>query len=80
MLNEFFVRFNNNDFVSECEVILQTVDCGTDARLIVNPHEVTALFRKVCIKKSTGPDDISVYLLRTCAEELTVPDFSAITR
>lgn len=65
-MNEFFVRFDDNDPVSECEVILQTVECGTEARLFVNPQEVTTLFRKICTKKSTGPDGISPHLLQMC--------------
>ena len=70
-LNDFFIRFDNNDPVKECEEFLQNIECATDVGLLVDPQEVTSLFRKICTKKSTGPDGISAYLLRECAEELT---------
>lgn len=70
-LYEFYTRFDNKVFIRECEVILQTVSCETEARLIVFPQDVTSVFRKICTKKSTGPNGISAYLLRVCAEELT---------
>ncbi len=39
--------------------------------LTVDPSKIQSLFRGVCKKKSTGPDGISAFLLKTCAEELT---------
>ncbi len=71
-LNDFFMRFKTQDFSSECDKVLQSINLSDSCPgLTVDPSKIQSLFRGVCKKKSTGPDGISAFLLKTCAEELT---------
>lgn len=53
-------------------VIDSIVIDGCVRRLEINPIVVTGVFKHTCMNKATGPDDISAFLLKTCAEELTM--------
>lgn len=40
-------------------------------RLEIDPETVTEVFTSINVNKAAGPDCISAFLLKTCAEELT---------
>lgn len=65
------MRFESQDFSLECDKMLQPIILSDSCpRLIVDPFKIQSLFSEVCKKKSTGPDGIPAFLLKTCAEEL----------
>lgn len=53
-----------------------TSDLGKN-RLMIDPDYIQLLFKPMCPMKSSGPDGISAFLLKVCAEELT-PDWCYI--
>lgn len=56
----------------ECQTMIETVSSNDpELSVVVEPHNVQTLFRRVCAKKNTGPDSTSTLLLKTFAEELT---------
>lgn len=70
-LNNFYMRFDT-DTVSECNVILNNVECDKDSdRILIDAQTVTKIFRTMRTNKATGPDNMSAFLLKTFAEELT---------
>lgn len=71
--NIFYKRFDTNadNNVHECREILNTVMCDpTKHRIVIEPRDVKNVFKKLKIKKFSGPDRISAALLKTFAEEL----------
>jgi len=40
-------------------------------RIIINPKDVTAVFKKLNSKKASGPDGIASFILKTFSDELT---------
>ncbi len=73
-MNVFFLRFESS---LEKMADLDSIICNSDQRLKVAPHIVCSIFKGVCTKKSTSPDGISAFLLKSCANELT-PAFCPI--
>lgn len=73
-LNDFFLRFESpmNQLCT-----LDHIICNSGQRLEIAPNRVSSQFRGICSKKSMGPDGISAFLLKTCANELT-PAFCPI--
>lgn len=70
-LNDFFLRFDTQDFSLECNNVLQSITTVEPcSRLVVDPLKIQ-FFSHVCKKKSAGPDGISAFLLKTFAAELT---------
>jgi len=77
-LNNFYLRFETQEFSFEGKNILETINATEqDVRLVVEPKVVRLHFKNLCTKKATGPDGISAFLLKTCADELT-PAWSPI--
>ena len=71
-LNDFYLRFETRDFSLERKNILETIAVTEqDVRLVIEPKAVRLHFKNLCTKKATGPDGISAFLLKTCADELT---------
>ena len=71
-LNNFYLRFDTQDFSSECNNVINTISIGGDVPKIDIDHiEVTKLFKRIDTNKAAGPDGVSSFLLKTCAEELT---------
>ncbi len=63
----FFLSFETQDFSSACDTVIKSIPCDQSPRLTVDQHKVKSLFRQVCTKKSTGPDGISAFVLKTFA-------------
>ena len=75
-LNDFFLRFETDDFSNEGAHALETISARdfTDKpkRLEIEPRQVCNIFSKVCAKKSKGPDGLPAFLLKKCPFELSV--------
>lgn len=72
--NCFYKRFDSDPAknVNECRELLTTVVCDPiKHRIVTEPRDVINVFKKLHIKKASGPDGISTLLLKTFAEELT---------
>ncbi len=70
-LNNFYLRFDN-DNVKECMAVLENVICDMISdRILIEPHAVTTVFKTIHTSKATGPDNMSRFVLRTFAEELS---------
>lgn len=72
-LNRFFLRFDTQNYNQECLKELSSIitsDQG-DNNLLIDSNYVQSLFKQKRPKKSAGPNGISSYLLRACAEELS---------
>ncbi len=51
--------------------VLENVNCDMNLdRILIEPHAVTKVFKTIHTNKATGPDNMSVFVLRTFAEEL----------
>ncbi len=59
------------DNIRDCSVVLENVTCNVKDRILIDPLAVTKVFKSMHLKKVTGPDNISTFLLKTFAEELT---------
>ncbi|KAK0150330.1 hypothetical protein N1851_008575 [Merluccius polli] len=71
-LNDFFLRFDTQNFSLECNNVLQSITTADPCSgLVVNPLKIQSLFSHVCKTKSAGLDVISAFLLKTFAAELT---------
>ncbi len=70
-LHDFYLRFQTHDFSNECNMVLESPSDDIDGRPEVDSRKVQSLFRQLCTRKSSGPDNIPAHLLKTCAEELT---------
>ncbi|KAI2644006.1 RNA-directed DNA polymerase from mobile element jockey [Labeo rohita] len=70
-LNYFYKRFDNNDFSAECNMMLDSMVIDDADRLKIDLKSINKVFKQVNVTKATGPDGISPFLLRTCADELT---------
>ena len=73
-LNDFFSRFDSDPSLNAAAVgtNLDCIPSGNEAeRLIIDPLQVQSIFRKVCNKKSTGPDGLPAVVLKKCSTELT---------
>ena len=52
--------------------VLDNVICnGSRDRIVLEPHTVTKVFKSIQSNKATGPDNMSAFLLKTFAEELS---------
>ncbi len=72
-LNNFYLRFDtDNDNAKECMAVLENVICDMNSdRILIEPHAVPKVFKTIHTNKATGPDNMSVFVLRTFAEELS---------
>ncbi len=81
-LNNFYKRFDNYDFSAECDMVLDSIATDDADRLEIDLKTITKVFKQVNATKATGPDGISPFLIRTCADELTsawcVPYFPVV--
>lgn len=71
--NLFYERFDSDSTKNdECREILNSVVCDPNKqRIVIEQRDVANVFKKLCIKKSSGPDLISALILKTFADELT---------
>lgn len=67
----FYKRFDNYDFLGECDMVLDSIAIDDADRLEIDPKSINKLLKQININKATGPEGISAFLLRTCADELT---------
>ena len=52
--------------------VLDNVICNVSRdRIVLEPHTVTKVFKSIQSNKATGPDNMSAFLLKTFAEELS---------
>ena len=72
-LNLFYKRFDSNPAknVHDCREMVNTLVCEPRHRILIEPRDVSNVFNKLLIKKSSGPDHISAFLLKTFSQELT---------
>lgn len=71
-LNDFYLRFDLENFPHECDRVMQPLpETNTISWLEVDPLSVQRLFSTVRTDKTTGPDGLPAFLLKSCAEELT---------
>ncbi len=70
-LNYFYKRFDNYDFSAECDMVLDSIATDDADRLEIDLKSITKFFKQVNATKATGPDGISPFLIRTCADKLT---------
>lgn len=71
-LNNFYLRFDTQELFHECDNVISTIPVGGDTQKIDIDHtEVLKLFKRLDTNKAAGPDGVSSFLLKTCAEELT---------
>lgn len=67
--NSFFSRFERSEFVeniSACKNFLEPRN-----EIVISQGCVTALFKKVKLRKAAGPDSICEHTLHHCADQLT---------
>ena len=69
-LNTFYARFDSKDNYSTLIDELETV-CDNDNPIDISEHEVRLLFKELNSRKSPGPDNISLLLLKSCHNELS---------
>ncbi len=72
-LNNLYLRFDtDNDNAKECLAVLENVICDMNLdRILIKPHAVTVVFKTIHSNKARGPDNMSVFVLRTFAEVLS---------
>ncbi len=70
-LNDFFLRFDSKSFFPL--ELSETLDhlCSSSNCVRSDPSEIQTIFRKVCNKKSVGPDGLPAFLFKHCLSELT---------
>ncbi len=71
-LNNFYLRYDSHDFsVEHVSIIsiIEIVDCVPQTD--ISPGDVTRLAKKINTNKPTGPDGVSAFLLKICAEKRT---------
>lgn len=72
-LNIFYKRFDLNceTNVTCCKELSMSIPCDpTKDRIIINPKDVTAVFKKLNSYKASGHDGISPFILKTFSDEL----------
>ena len=70
-LNDFYLHFETGTF-TECCAILENVHFNMDEeRIVIDPQSVSKVFESINTKKATGPDNMSAFLLKTFADELS---------
>lgn len=70
-LNAFYRKFDKYNFTAEHDIILFDVVPQEWDRIYFDHVTVNKVFKQVSVNKATGPDDISLFLLKTFADELT---------
>ena len=71
-LNTFYARFDQRDFSEELKNELNSstfLDTTNDLR--INVDNVKSCFRKINIRKATGPDNLRGIVLKSCADQLS---------
>ena len=66
-LNEFYARFDVNDFRHECDVICNPI---VPQHIEVSEEEVVKTFSKLNAHKACGPDQVKGKVLKSCATQL----------
>ena len=69
-LNSFFTRFEVSETEESCTDILKSVIVHPDDRVQISVEQVAQVFWHLNAQKSTGPDNITAYVLKTYSEEL----------
>ena len=70
-LNQFYARFDNQDFSVEIDELKERLSTKEATPIVVYPVTVTKTFNTLKCGKACGPDGISSTLLKTCAHELS---------
>ena len=72
-LNDFYCRFERSDLISDLErTICDLSENKVNVESVeVEPKTVETVFSKLKIRKSTGPDNISAKLLKSCSAQLS---------
>ncbi len=72
-LNDFYLRFEAQNDLDDCHSLLQSLSDTKDIPWVeVDPRDVQHLFRCLHTNKATGPDGLSAFLLKNCAEKLAI--------
>ena len=67
-LNDFYQRFDSQNFSQECDRVLQSLpDTDDTCCLEVDPTSIRRLFSRVRTGKAAGPDGLPAFLLKSCA-------------
>lgn len=73
--NNFYNHFEltGNGSIDECRDLLSSVICDytKDRIMVIDLSAVAKIFKRPHVKKSSGPDGISAFLLKTFADELS---------
>ena len=68
-LNVFYSRFDTADYQQEHQTLRDTLsECEKTIFLTVD--QVRNMFKSLVKRKATGPDNVSAFILRSCADEL----------
>ena len=68
-MNDFYARFDTHDFSAEHSSIRETVSTA-DSDITIDEEAVLYRFKTINQRKSSGPDNVSGRLLKSCAEQL----------
>ena len=72
-LNDFYCRFDVNDFSAEREAVISNLRenaCESDTP-VIERESVEKVFKNLNTSKATGPDGLSGRLLKVCCKELS---------
>lgn len=69
-LNDWFMRFETDTW-KDCTEAIRTLTCSDSERILIDLDFVIKVFKRLPSNKATGPDGLSAFLLRTCADELS---------
>lgn len=65
------MHFNTDNF-NDCKAVLESIVCDMDLdRILIDSQTVIKNFKAIKTSKATGPDNMSAFLLKTFAEELS---------
>lgn len=81
-LNAFFARFESPDNSNRCTETLRAVTPAPSDRIIITEEDVRKVFQCTNIRKATGPDECSAFLMKNFATVSTsvAADFPSFCR
>ena len=69
-LNEFYSRFDTHDFTDECDKLLEQLHTQNDKSSEITVSDVNKALSKINARKTSGPDNVSVKVLKECRLQL----------
>jgi hypothetical protein len=69
-LNQFYARFENNVNKNEIEQLKQNL--SKPSHYVIEERIVAETLKKLNSRKSSGPDNVSPFILEECANELSI--------